>query len=170
MMNSKKILLTAAAASIIGVGSLASVAQAQGDGNTMVDRISQRFNLDKNEVQKVFNEERESRQAEHQKSYEEMLNQAVKDGKLTQEQKDKVLAKHNEMKKEMQQNREEMKNKTQAEREQLREQRHDEMEKKRAELEQWEKDNGIPSGYLMAHKGEGHGGRGGHGPGPGGSK
>lgn len=164
-MNSKKILLTAAAVSIIGVGSLASVAQAQGDGDNLVDKISQRFNVDKNEVQKVFDEERESRQADRQKGYEEMLNQAVKDGKLTQEQKEKVLTKHNEMKKEMEQNRDEMMNKSESERDQLRDQRHEEMGKKRTELEQWEKDNGIPSGYLMLHKGEGHGGRGGHGPG-----
>ena len=163
-MNSKKILLTAAAVSILGVGSLASVAQAQGDGDNLVDKISQRFNVDKNEVQKVFDEERESRQADRQKGYEEMLNQAVKDGKLTQGQKEKVLAKHNELKQEMEQNREEMKGKSETEREQLREQRHEEMDKKRAEIEQWEKDNGIPAGYLMPHKGEGHGMRGGHGP------
>lgn len=167
-MNGKKVLLTVAAVSIIGVGSLATVASAQGNGDTLVDKISQRFNVDKNEVQKVFDEQRETRQAERQQSYEEMLNQAVKDGKLTQEQKDKVLAKHNEIKKEMEQNREEMRNKTPEERQQLREQRHEEMEKKRAELEQWEKDNGIPSGYLMQHKGEGPGERGGHGRGPGG--
>lgn len=167
-MNGKKVLLTAAAVSVIGVGSLATVARAQTDGDTLVDKISQRFNVDKNEVQKVFDEDHQARHAEREKNYEEMLNQAVKDGKLTQEQKDKVLAKHNEIKKEMEQNREEMKNKTQEERQQLHEQRRDEMDKKRAELEQWEKDNGIPSGYLMPKRGEGHGGPGMHGRGPGG--
>lgn len=167
-MNSKKVLLTAAAVSVIGAGSLGFAAHAQSGSDTMVDKISQRFNLNKNDVQKVFDEDREVRQAEHQQKYEEMLNQAVKDGKLTQAQKDKVLAKHNELKKEMDHNREEMKNKTQEERQQLREQRHDEMDKKKAEVEQWEKDNGIPTGYLMPRMGDGPGGRGMHGHGQGG--
>ena len=174
-MNRNKILLTAAAVSIIGVGSLAATAQAQGDGNTLVDKISQKFHVDKNEVQKVFDEDRASHQAEHQQKYEEMLNQAVKDGKLTQAQKDKVLAKHNELKKEMEQNRDqrkserdEMSSKTESERQQLMEQRRTEMDKNKAEIEKWEKDNGIPSGYLMPRMGMGPGGPGGHGHGMGG--
>ena len=167
-MNSKKVLLTAAVVSVIGAGSLGFAAHAQGGGDTLVDKISQRFNLNKDDVQKVFDEERSARQSEHQQKYEDMLNQAVKDGKLTQAQKDKVLAKHNELKKEMEQKRDEMKNKTQVERQQLMEQRRTEMDKKKAEIEQWEKDNGIPTGYLMPRMGDGPGGRGMHGHGPGG--
>lgn len=73
--------------------------------------------------------------------YEERLNQAVKDGKLTEEQKTKILAKHKELMKEIEADREankgkreDFQNKTEAERKALMEQRKAEMDKKKVKL------------------------------------
>lgn len=174
-MQIRKTLVAAGAATVFGAATMVGVAQAAtttGSDN-LVDKISQRFNVDKAEVQKVFDEERTARQAEREQRYEERLSQAVKDGKLTEDQKTKLLAKHKELKAEMEKRHEsreaergDMAQKTEAEREALVEQRKAEMDKQRAEIEAWEKANNIPSGYLMM---KGHGGKGGHG-GPGGGR
>ena len=79
------------------------------------------------------------------------LAQAVKDGKLTQAQADKITAKMAEMKTFM----ESQKDKTKEERKTA-------MEAKRDELKKWAEDNDIPEGYMPM----GHGGPGGRGHGP----
>jgi hypothetical protein len=86
-----------------------------------------------------------------QKRAEVRLQEAVDAGKLTSEQKDKIIAKMKEMAASRETKREEMKNMSQAE-------RHATMQAEREALEQWAKDNNIPTEYLRL------GGRG-HGPG-----
>jgi hypothetical protein len=120
-----------------------------GSSTSIVEKIASKFNLNKAEVQKVFDEERTVHEAEHQQAMKDRLAQAVKDGKLTQDQADKITAKQAEMKAYM----DSLKDKTH-------EERHMAMESKRTELEQWAKDNNIPTEYLGKM-----GGRGGHGGG-----
>lgn len=176
-MQVRKTLVAAGAVTAIGAATMVGVAQAATttSSDSLVDKISTRFNVDKSEVQKVFDEDRTARQAEMEQRYEARLTQAVKDGKLTEDQKTKLLAKHKELKAQMQKQhesrkaeREAMAGKTEAEREALMEQRKTEMDKQKSEIEAWEKANGIPTGYLgfgMHMKGGGPGGHGGPGGG-----
>ena len=112
----KKNLLVAATAATLSLGALVPMAaMAQSDSTTgsssIVDKIASKFSLNKADVQKVFDEEHVARQAEHEQAYKDKIAAAVKDGKLTQAQADKVLAKHAEMKAEMEKNRDAMKEK-----------------------------------------------------------
>lgn len=99
--------------------------------NTMIEKLSSKFNLNKDEVKTVFNEVRSQRQQERQKEmqaqFETRLNQAVKDGKITEEQKAKIIAKHQELQKE-------------------RGSKHDEMEA-------WAKKNGINLEWMNQFQG-----------------
>jgi hypothetical protein len=90
--------------------------------------------------------DRDAKHAEMQAKAEERLVQAVTDGKITAAQKAAIIAKHAEMKA----FRESLKDKTKEERKVA-------MEAKKAELDKWRTDNGIPEGVVLF----GHGHRGG---------
>ena len=101
----KKIILSATVVGVLSLAGLAgvSLAQAQGpaDQSSLIQKIAEHFGLNQDEVQTVFNEYRQEeqtqRQAEMQTKREEVLSQAVTDGKITQEQKSAILAKEAEM-------------------------------------------------------------------------
>lgn len=138
---------------------LAHAATTSTSQNSIVDKIAAKFNLNKADVQKVFDENRSAHQAEREQAEKTRLDQAVKDGKLTQAQEDKLIAKLKEVQSARQANMDAMKDKTPAERKAA-------MEAERTAFKQWLADNGIPAEYgKMA----GHGPRGGHG-GPEGSE
>jgi chromosome condensin MukBEF ATPase and DNA-binding subunit MukB len=109
----------------------------------IVTKIASTFNLKTEDVAKVFAEERETRKDEH-------LDQLVADGKLTQDQRDKLEAKQDEIHAKV----ETVRNGTQTD-----------AEKRKAirdlhnELSDWMDDNGIEM--------PGRGGMGGFGGGPG---
>lgn len=88
--------------------------------------------MNKDDVQKVFDENKSQRQAEHQQKMEERLDQAVKDAKITSAQKDAIIAKLQDMKTYM----ESIKDKPADEKRTL-------MKAKMDELKQWAKDNGL---------------------------
>lgn len=132
--------------------SLATNAQAN-DGNALVDKIAKKFNLNKDDVQKVFDENRAEHDAERQQRLEKKLDKAVSDGKITSAQKDQIIAKLKEMKSFF----DSLKDKSPAERRTA-------LKDKRAELHKWAKDNNIPEGLLMP-RGL-HQGFGGHRPEP----
>jgi hypothetical protein len=67
---------------------------------TIIQRIAAKFGLKEADVQSVFDVQRDERQAEMQKRFEDNLTQAVKDGKITQAQKNAILAKHQQMQQE----------------------------------------------------------------------
>lgn len=175
-MRIKKSILIASTVAAVGLGTIGASALAQnsnGGTTSLVDKIAQKFNLNKDEVQKVFDQNKADRQAEMEARYEDRLSQAVKDGKLTEEQKTKILAKHKELQAKFEAQREagkdaraELENKTEAERKALMEQKKAELDKLKSEIEAWEKENNIPSGYLMVGLGGHgmHGGFDGHGP------
>jgi hypothetical protein len=74
----------------------------------IVQRLVEKFNLNEDDVKKVFDEERQQRQDDRQKQLEEGLNKAVSDGVITSEQKQAFLDKHSNMEQQRGQNREEM--------------------------------------------------------------
>lgn len=155
-MNKKQIL-SVAAVTVLGAGILTAssafaqnASSAEDPRNTLVQKIADKFKLDKNEVQAVFDEAHNERHTKMQAVYEQQLSQYVTDGKLTEEQKQLILEKHKEMRAEREANKDSMRNLSE-------EERRAKMEAKRAELEAWAKDNGIDIQYVMPKFGKGHG-------------
>ncbi len=162
-MNIKKTLITAGVTSGVALASFVGVAGATTTTSTsgpdsLIEKIATKFNLNKDEVKAVFDEEHTARQAEMKTKNEEHLQQLVTDGKITVDQKAKIIAKQAELQTKREANRDAMKDKTDEERKAA-------MEAERTELEQWAKDNGIDMQYLR-----GVGGRGPGGPGFGGGE
>lgn len=84
---------------LLAVGSLGVIpvrAQSQNQSQ-IVQRLASRFNLNVDEVQEVFEEERAAHHALMLESFEEKLNEAVAGGKITADQKQMILDKHEEM-------------------------------------------------------------------------
>lgn len=80
------------------------VANAATENDTLppiVQRVAEKFNLNQDEVKKFVTEDRaahrEEMQAERKAEFTAKLDQLVTDGKITAEQKDKIVAKHNEL-------------------------------------------------------------------------
>ena len=165
MKHSKQMLTVGLlTATVVGGGLFAVSANAAtntGD-DTLATKIATKFNLNKDEVQTVVTEFRTEKQAEHQAErkirVEERLTQAVKDGKLTEAQKTKII----EYMASQESFFESLKDKTDEERKTA-------METHKAEVQKWATDNGIDAQYLMpggpGHRGGPGGGmmRGGHG-------
>ncbi len=95
------------AGSILGV-SLVN-AQETKSNTTLVQRIAQRFGLNEKDVQSVFDQLHQEKQAEMQKLFEDRLTQLVNEGKITDNQKQLIISKHKEMMDKKQTNREDLK-------------------------------------------------------------
>ena len=130
-------LLVATAALVATLGFGAVSAHDSAVSGSLIDKLVSRFNLNKDDVQKVFDEAKEERKVEMQKSYEERLNQAVDVGDLTADQRDKILAKQ----KEMAEFHQSLESKSVSEAREA-------MKSKREELEKWVDDNDIPQRFL----------------------
>lgn len=160
-MKLKKALLVTGAASTIGLSSVIGMGVASaattsststsdnGGMSSLIDKLATKFNLNKDDVQAVFDEDRTEHEAEQQKDFEAKLDQAVTDGKITSAQKTLILNKMSEMKTYM----DSLKDKTDDERREA-------MKTKMDELKQWATDNNISMDYLRPMGGHGHGGPG----------
>ena len=139
MIINTKIVAGALIAGTIGLGGVASVSAAttttDASYSPIVEKIASKFNLNKDEVKKVFDEQHNEREAERQKNLEDKLTQAVKDGKITEDQKIKLLAKLQELHKTREANRQNI--------QEAKRDMQQAMQNERTELEQWAKDNGI---------------------------
>jgi len=157
-MNTKnKILLTAAALTISGgtwLSSTQAFAQTPvADNNhmsSMVQTIADKFGLNKDEVQAVFDQSREEMEGQRQVAYESRLTQLVSDGKITEAQKQLIMAKKTELRMNRQNNFATFQDKTQEERRAA-------MATERAALVTWAEENGIDATYLMLGQGWGPG-------------
>ena len=147
-MLSKKILIPVLAAGILGVG-VVGVSQVHAATNTdpsssLVDALVKKFNLDKTQVQTVVDEFHNQRKAERQATMktkvEDRLTQAVKNGKLTEAQKQAILDKLASVKNSFDANA--FKNMTP-------DQKKAAIQKQREELKAWAKSQGIDPVYLM---------------------
>lgn len=130
----------------------------------IVEKLIKKFNLDRSEVGKAFEEFHQERQAEHKALFEERLDQAVKDGTITQAQKDAILKKMDEMKTKI----EDINNQKLTV-----EERQAAMQKLHTEIRAWAKENGLDKklhlfGGFMGGRGGFKGGHGGFMGGPGG--
>jgi hypothetical protein len=120
----KTLILFVITASMLGAAimTIATKATAHKTSNIMAERIASRFNLDKTEVEKQFDELHKEHKAEHSVRFNNYLQVLVDEGKLTPEQKTAVLEKFTSL---------------QVEHKSIRE-----------ELENWADQNGIDIKYL----------------------
>ncbi len=98
-INKKIFFPTVLALAVLTVGILStSVISAQDSSYpTIVERLAERFGLNKDEVQQVFEDEHQERKAEMYANWAERLDDLVAEGKLTETQKQAILDKHEEM-------------------------------------------------------------------------
>lgn len=154
----KKFLIPLVALTIIGGSAVAvSITKADEEANfpPIIQRLVEKFNLDEAEVTKVLEEAREERQAEMQARFTERLDQAVSDGTITEEQKQLIVAKHEELEALRQ---EEAQNRGNYSPEEWQ----TKMQERREEMKSWAEENGIDLSVLMPEPG----GMGGHRQGP----
>jgi len=119
----------------------------------IVQRLIAKFNLDGDEVENVFAEVREERQVQMQARFEERLTQLVDEGSLTEEQRQAIIAKRQQLRQESQ----DWQNLS-------KEERHELMEQHRDEMQNWADEQGIDVSLVFANH---HGGEKGFGPGHG---
>jgi len=115
----------------------------------IVNAIAQKFNLNVNDVQAVFDQQRTEMQAQREQNrtqmqeemnqkFTERINKLVSDGKLTQDQANKIFAK----KTELEAQRAGLEGKTKEEIQSI-------MKASMESLKQWAQDNNIPLGYIQ---------------------
>lgn len=162
----KKHFAIAATAATIGLAGLgAGVAHAATSDSTtksdpmssLVDKIATEFNLNKTEVQQVFDTQKTEMQAERETQVKADVAKLVTDSKITQAQADLINAKREELQKQRETNKASFESMTKTERKAA-------MDKNKTELESWAKEKGIDTQYLryVMGGGHGHGGPGGH--------
>ena len=102
-MKNKQTILVLVVLGLVAVtavfgATLVAVAAEDLDGYPpIIQALAERFNLDPDDVKEVFDEQHEVRKEEMLKSKAERLDEAVEAGKLTEEQKDELLKKQEEM-------------------------------------------------------------------------
>jgi len=126
----KKLVYSLAVIAIFGLGVAGYVSA--GQQMPMYERFAQRFNLDEGEVEDFFSEVGQERFQFMQEKQEERLDSWVEQGSITEEQKELVLAK-----------KEEMREKNEALRDLDPEQRKDEMQALRQEMREWAEENDL---------------------------
>ncbi len=153
-MKINKTVLIAGTTAAIGLATLtgAFIANAASTGTTnpadgLVSAIAQRFNLNKSDVQQVFDQQHQQMSANRQAQTKTNLDQAVSGGKLTQDQENQILAKYQEIQAFMTS----LSGKSAADRQSA-------MKTEMTAIQQWVKDNNIPTAYF--HFGFGRGMRG----------
>lgn len=149
------LVLVVAGAAVAGNNRVFAKNTENGPNSILVQILSDKFNLNKNDVQAVFDQYKTNRQQDMQNKYDESLSQAVKDGKITEAQKQLILAKHQELQSQRKTDFESKKNMTPDERKNA-------MQVQKQALEDWAKQNNIDIKYLMGgrmgHFGEMKGG------------
>lgn len=156
---SRRLIAAAAIIASLGIGAIgigttfAAQAEPEDGMASLVEAIAEKFDLSVSDVQAVFDEQREQKQAEREAKEAERLAQEVTDGKITQDQADAITAKREEM-------RDFMESLSTLDNEARREA----MKTQREELKQWADDNDIPMFYF---RGGPHDGRPGPRPGRG---
>lgn len=139
----KKILIPAIALGIAATGATlwsTGVVKAEGNGNrqSMTSELASKLNIDESKVSDAFSQINQEKQAQKQEEMSKKLDQAVTDGVITADQKQKILDKQTEMQKKR--------------------------EKQQQEMQTWESENGIDMSKLRDYGlggGRGHGGPGG---------
>jgi hypothetical protein len=146
MVKNKVLLPAVLGIAVIGgtlLGSGVINAQTASNGNTsLVQKVAQRFGLNQADVQAVFDQDKQEHRAQMNAKYEQRLSQLVTDGKITEAQKQLILAKYKELEANKQSMMQNMKNLTP-------EQRKSVMDQQRQDIQSWAQQNNIDLKYLM---------------------
>ena len=129
-------IATVGLAAALGVGAVSAATTSTGH-ESLIDKLVTKFHLNKADVQQVFDQQRTENQADH----------TVTEGKITQDQETKILAKLAEE----QTFHDSIKDKSEADRRAA-------MKTHRVELQKWATDNGIDIKYLFGGRGRHMGG------------
>lgn len=124
-------------ATVLG-GSRVLAQNSSGQYSSIIQKLAQRFNLNPADIQTVFNQDRADKQAQIQNRFSQTLDQTVKNGKLTDAQKQLILSKLQELKN----NQQNLKNMTP-------DQRKAALQKQRQDLQAWAQQNNIDMKYLF---------------------
>lgn len=89
-------VVAAGLSGLVGVSAV-NAASANSGQSSLVDKIASTFHLNKDDVQKVFDQNHQEKEAKHQQRFETKVNQAVKDGKISQDLADQLIAKQKEL-------------------------------------------------------------------------
>jgi len=108
---------------LIGGASMSAFAQGHNSDGSLVDKVASKFNLNKQDVQAVFDEERQAHQQEQKANKSADLQSKVDDGTITADQKAAIEKKLEEM--------------------------HTSREQSKTALEDWAKQNNIDVKYVM---------------------
>lgn len=157
-MKLSKNMLAAVAVTTVAAGGLLGVSAASAHGNgehkdELVTKLAEKFNVDKSEVEAVFEAQHAEMEAEREAERSEHLQSLVDSGKITAEQKTALEAKFEEM----HTKREELKDQNLT-----RKEIHDKMDEARDSFEAWAEEQGIDLDAIRPERGArgefGHGG------------
>jgi hypothetical protein len=155
-MNKKQIIATSVLAGALVLTGAYGIQKANAATDTnfppMIQKLVDKFNLNKDEVSKLVEENRTARQDEREDDFEKKLTEAVIAGKITEAQKTAILAKHEEL----QTKREALRDQNQDNRQAMRTQ----MEAIRTEMQDFLKSQGVDQSILPEPKGPQGGGMG----------
>jgi len=103
MSNIRKSLIVPVAVVTMAGGVIFATNQVSAKGMldshaTLIQKLTEKFNLNEAEVQAVFSEVRDERRVQMQAQLETKLDEAIANGELTTQQKELILGKHEEMK------------------------------------------------------------------------
>lgn len=152
MTINKKFVIGAAALTITaaaGTATALAATPAASNSSTyppIVQKLADTFHLNPADVNKVFQDQKQMNQQQRQQKLNDYLETQVKAGKITEDQKNKMITKLEDL-------HSQLKNDTKG-------QRHQDMQNLRSQLEQWAKDNGINNIEDLlpphAHRGDMH--------------
>lgn len=144
MKNNKKLIIAAVAAGVVGAAGIGATALAASSDNSpgyppIVQKIASTFGLDPAKVDSVFKQQHQENVQNRQAKLKDILDQAVKDGKLTQDQENKLITElkslHDQNKSDRRQDRQNLK----------------------SQLDQWAKENGVTNlDQILPHPGIRH--------------
>lgn len=155
----KKTLAIAGAVAAIGTAGIATTAYATTNSGSseqrtsLAETLASRFNLNKDEVQKVIDEEKTARQAEREQKIKDEISSLVSSGKLTQDQADKINQKRSELQKEREQAKANRESGSTTESDKSTKSAN--REAKKQELTNWLKEQGISEEYAYLLGGRG---------------
>ena len=154
-MNKKYLLYAIVPVAIATMGAVAvgsvsanTTTNATHPMNNLVNAIATKFNLAPSDVQQVFDNQKTEMHNQMQQKYTDKINQAVTNGKLTQDQANKIIAKKAELEAQQATFKASMQGKTKAEIKVI-------IKTQTDALKKWATDNNIPLQYIMMFGGFG---------------
>lgn len=141
------IVLVASGVAFVSLFGVSQVLAQNSTGNypPFVQQLAQKLGIDQSKVQSAFDEIRQENKSQMQTKFNDVLDQAVKDGKITEAQKQLILQK-----------RQELQNTKANFKDMTPEQRRQAIQNQKQQLDDWAKQNNIDLKYLFGSGSFGH--------------